>query len=180
MSTTSFHAGLRKDEFAQLLETRFDFLQPADPHTVAEIDASLGRYPTRGQPKNINALKLFRQADIELERGVTQETAIERAMELLPDVKPHHRRTKKITIRTDRDPDHDKEILLAEYKRYRALIAAGLDPAIPYSIGNFFEFILTRQWQRAAAVFTKANKERRLKFCARLNAIGSEKSNNVT
>lgn len=157
-----------------MLESRFQFLQPADQKTVSDIEASLGKLPTRGQPINGNTLELFRHADTEHQRGATLETAIERAMEQLSDVKPRRRRAKKIAGHTD--PDHDKLILLAEYKRYRGLIAAGLDPAIAYSTNNFFEFVLTRQWEKAAAIFSKANKERRAKLCSRLNRIGS---NNV-
>ena len=171
MTTPIFHANLGKDDFALLLEARFQFLQAADPGTISDIDASLGKLPIRGQPINANALKLFRHADIEHQRGAALETAIERAMEQLPDVKPRRRRTKKIAGHTD--PDHDKLILLAEYKRYRGLIAAGLDPAIAYSSNNIFEFVLTRQWQKAAAIFSKANKQRRAKLCWRLNRIGS-------
>lgn len=172
MTTTNFHADLIRDDFALLLEARFQFLQATDPGTISDIDASLGKLPIRGQPINSNALKLFRYADVEHQRGATLETAIEHAMGQLPDVKPRRRRTKKVAGHTD--PDHDKLILLAEYKRYRGLIAAGLDPAIAYSTNNFFEFILTRQWQKAAAVFTKANKQRRAKLCSRLNRFGSK------
>lgn len=176
MIAALFHPDQNRDEFARLLETRLQFLQAADAKTVSEIDASLGKLPTPGRPVNANTLILFRCADAAYVDGTTLETAIECAMEQFPHIKPQprRRRTKKITIRTQRSPDHDKEILLAEYKRYRGLIAAGLDPAIAYSTNNFFEFILTRQWQKAAAVFTKANKQRRAKLCSRLNLIGSK------
>lgn len=172
MTTTPFHPDLKMHEFALLLEARFQFLQAADPRTISDIDASLGKLPIRGQPINASALKLFRYADIEHRRGATLETAIERTMALFPDVKPRRRRTKKVAGHTD--PDHDKLVLLAEYKRYRGLVAAGLDPAIPSSLNIFFEFVLTRQWQKAAAIFSKANKQRRAKLCSRLNRIGSK------
>lgn len=173
MTTTSFCADLDRDDFALLLEARFQFLQTADLETMSGIDASLGKLPARGQPINTSALRLFELASLEHQRGATLETAIERAMEQFPDVKPRRRRKKKVAGHTD--PDHDKLILLAEYKRYRSLITAGLDPAIAYSTNNFFEFILTRQWQLAAAVFSKSNKQRRAKLCEHLNQIGLKK-----
>lgn len=169
MTNAPFHPDLDREEFAQRLAVRFSFLQSADPKTIADVDASLGRLPTRGQPINVNTVALFRQADAKHRNGTTLETAIELAMEQFPDVKPRRRRTKKIDGHTD--PDHDKFMLLAEYKRYRGLLSVGLDPAIPYSTNNLFEFILTRQWQKAAAVFAKANKEQRARYCLRLNRM---------
>lgn len=173
MINAPFHPDLSRDDFVLLLEASFSFLQSADPKTISEIDASLGSLPTRGRPINVNALKLFRYADAEYGNGATLEIAVERAMEQYPAAKPkpRRRRTKKIMIESENELDHDKFILLAEYKRYRGLLNVGLDPAIPYSTNNFFEFILTRQWQRAAAVFAKASKEQRARYCFRLNRM---------
>lgn len=169
MPDSTFRSDMSKNEFAMMLESRFCYLQSADRKTVLEIESSLGVFPTRGHPINAAALALFRQADTEHQKGASLEKAIERAMELFPTVKPRRRRTKKIDGHTD--PDHDKFILLAEYKRYRASVDAGLNPAVAYSTNNFFEFILTRQWPKAAAVFAKANKEQRTRYCLRLNQI---------
>lgn len=168
MTNAPFHPDISREEFAQRLEVRFSFLQSADPKTITEIDASLGKLPTRGQPINVNALALFRHADAQHKNSMTLETALELAMEKFPDVKPRRRHTK---IDGHTDPDHDKFMLLAEYKRYRGLLSVGLDPAVPYSTNNFFEFILTRQWQKAVAVFAKANKEQRARYCLRLNRM---------
>lgn len=169
-----FHPDLRKSDLIHMLQQRFQHLPPAEPKTVSDIDNSLDTLPTRGQPIKGDAIKLFRCADIIVQNGATLEAAIVSAMETFPDVKPRQRRPRKITTKTIRDPDHDKLILLAEYKRYRAIIESGLNPAVAYSRNNFFEYILTRQWETAAAIFTKANKERRKILSDALNAIGNK------
>ncbi|MND57392.1 hypothetical protein D3C80_485200 [compost metagenome] len=172
-----FHEAMSKQQMASALESRFGRVTIADPKMISDIDASLGTL-TRGHPINEGALLLFGIADVEHERGASLENAIKHAMELHPDVKPRRRRTKNIAGHTD--PEHDKTILLAEYKRYRSRKAAGLDPTVSYTTNTFFEFILTQQWHKAAAVFSRANRERRLGLCSRLNLIGSKTQNSVT
>lgn len=167
-----FHPDMKKGEFASLLELHFDHITDANQKMVEDIKASLGTLPTRGQPVDLKKIELFRHADAEKNNGATIEVAVVRAMVRYPDIKPRRSLIKMIAGHDD--PDHDKGMLITEYKRYRSRKANGLDPSVSYSTNNFFEFILTKQWGIAAAIFIKANELRRSAFCTRLNEITSK------
>lgn len=168
MTSAIFSEDLDKSTFASLLQSRFQYLYEPTIENIQAIDDALGRLPVRGHPVDVNKIALFQHCDRQRERGVTIENAVALAMTEFPNVEPRRRRTQKIAGHDD--PDHNKLMLIAEYKRYLSRKKHGLDPT-HYSRNVFFEFVLTKQWDRAAAVFHKANKQRRHDLCERLNRI---------
>ena len=169
MSSNVFNEYLDKAAFAASLQRRFQYLSKPAIEDIQAIDDTLGRLPVRGHPVDVNKIALFQHCDKQRERGVTIENAVALAMTEFPNVEPRRRRTQKIAGHDD--PDHNKYMLIAEYKRHLSRKKHGLDPTKQYSTNLFFEFILTKQWGRAAAVFHKANKQRRRDLCERLNRI---------
>ncbi len=168
-SSIMFSEDLSRAAFASLLQSRFQYMPDPAIEDIQAIDDTLGCLPVSGHPVDVNKIALFQHCDRQREHGVTIENAVVHAMTEFPDVEPRRRRTQKVAGHTD--PDHVKEMLIAEYKRYLSRKRHGLDPAVQYSTNLFFDFLLTKQWDRAAAVFCKANKQRRLDLCERLNKI---------
>lgn len=172
MTSAIFSENLDKSTFASLLQSRFQYLHEPTIENIQAIDDALGRLPVRGHPISANKIALFQCCDRKREKGLTIENALECAIAEFPGAEPRRRRTGKVAGHTD--PDHVKEMLIAEYKRYLSRKKHGLDPAMQYSRNIFFEFILTKQWDRAAAVFRKANKQRRHDLCRRLNDVSAK------
>lgn len=157
-----FHTDMKKQEIAAALEARFGYLRTASDRELEELEESLRERAVPGHPISQRNLQIFRYADEERERDVTQREAISRAVE-------RYSLDHKTAQSYDNDNEDAIDTLIRLYQDYHHRIDGGLDTSITYPTSAFFDYILQRQWAKAAAIFITRKKSFRAELCNKLN-----------
>lgn len=163
MSDSLFRPEMKRDEMEAVLRVRFTTLPLASNEIIAAVERSISTIRPKGQKVNTSNLSIFQCADEKRKQGTTIGEAIRYALNASPCPR-----------RTQNDSEDEIDSLTRQYRRYRNRIDGGLDPQFSHQGSIFFEFVLMRQWSKAAAIFANANRELREKICAGLNKIGVE------
>lgn len=146
------------EEFAARLQ---DLYRSLDENTARAFRNSMKASPrtAEGKPVSQNNLKIFQLIDERHRQGGTVTAAIRSIIE------EHF-----AEVNSNSDSEDRIETTTREYRRYRRIRDAGLDPSRTYDDQSLVEFILSKQFTLAAAVFQVANDERRARICDKFNA----------
>ncbi len=145
------------EEFAAKLE---DFYRSLDENIARLFKISMKASPRRaeGKPVNQNKLKVFQLIDERIGQSYTIVAAIRFVVEEY-----------NAGLSDNSDREDEIETITREYRRYRKTLDVGLDPSRTYDDQSLAEFILSKQFALAAAIFAIADEKRRIRICDKLN-----------
>lgn len=152
-----FRVDMSLEEMAAALEVRFTALSTPRNNAVSAAT------PTRGQPVKIEDAPIFERIDSLRMQGKTARDATEVAV---VESEPHRDRYGDYIL-------NKVDTTQRTHRRHRKRAKDGLDPNRSYDENIFFECIMNKQWQTAAAIFVNANKLRRVRLCKTLNKRAS-------
>lgn len=158
MNERQFSPTMSTEEFAARLQ---DFYRGLDENTARAFRNSMKASPrtAEGKPVSQDNLKIFQLIDERHRQGGTVTAAIRSVIEEYP------------TELNDYSDSEDRiETTTRQYRRYRKVRDAGLDPSRTYDDESFAEFILSKQFALAAAIFEVADDDRLARICEKLNA----------
>lgn len=158
MNERQFSPTMSTEEFAARLE---DLYRSLDENTARAFKSSMKASPrtAEGKPVSQNNLRIFQLIDERHRHGGTVSAAVRSIIE------------EYFTELNDHSDSEDRiETTARQYRRYRKVRDAGLDPSRTYDDESFAEFILSKQFALAAAIFAVADDERVARICDKLNA----------
>lgn len=131
-----------------------------DGNIASSFRSSMQANPRRaeGKPVDRGNLLIFQQIDQYHQQGSTIIAAIRLVFE-----------EQRVGLNDDVDHEDEIDTVVREYRRYRKTRDAGLDPSRTYDDNSLAEFILSKQFALAAAIFATADKKRRIRICGKLN-----------
>ncbi|MCR5943606.1 hypothetical protein FG152_22755 [Ochrobactrum sp. XJ1] len=158
MNERQFSPTMSTEEFEARLK---DFYRSLDENTARAFKSSMKASPRKaeGKPVSQNNLKIFQLIDERYRQGGTVTAAIRSVIE-------EH----LAEVNSNSDNEDKIDTITRQYRRYRKVRDAGLDPSRTYDDDSFAEFILSKQFALAAAIFEVADDERVARICDKLNA----------
>lgn len=157
MNERQFSPTMSTEEFEARLK---DFYRSLDENTARAFKSSMKASPRTAEGRSVSQdnLKIFQLIDERHRQGSTVISAIRSVIE-------EH----LIELNDHSDSEDRIETATREYRRYRKTRDAGLDPSRTYDDNSLAEFILSKQFTPAAAIFAIADKKRRIRICGKLN-----------